>query len=144
MKKSGKGDGKEAGNIRVKRFEKELLAQLNMFVSASFQGELPGLLCLNSVVATPDLRAAKVLFSVINGTDADEKVAGAWLKERAIEMQERLATVMKMRYTPKLTFLRDTAMDRALKIDRLIAEVSKNELSKQSVPDDSAQGETGD
>lgn len=141
MKKSGKGDAKEAGGIRVKRFEKELLSQLNMYVSASFQGELPGLLCLNSVKATPDLRAAKVLFSVINGSDADEKVAGAWLKERAIEMQHRLATVMKMRYTPKLTFQRDTAMDRALKIEQLIAEVSKNELAKKSAQDESEKGE---
>lgn len=125
MKKSGKG-GKESDGIRTKRVEKEILAQLNMYVSGSFRGELPGLLCLNRVIVTADLRQARVFFSVINGTDADEKLAGEWLEERAAEMQHRLAATMKMRYTPKLRFESDTTMERALKIDRLLHEVSKN------------------
>lgn len=126
MKKTGKGGGKESDGIRTKRVEKEVLAQLNMYVSGSFRGELPGLLCLNRVIVTADLRQARVFYSVINGTDADEKVAGDWLEERAAEMQHRLASTMKMRYTPKLRFESDTTMDRALKIDRLLHEIGKN------------------
>lgn len=131
MKKGSSGSGKKEARpkgdgVRTKRVEKEILHHLSKYVAAAFRGELPGLLCLNRVIVTADLRSARVFFSIINGNESDENLALEWLEERAPDMQAKIGRDMKMRYTPKLTFESDTTMDRALKIDRLLHEVSKN------------------
>ncbi len=112
---------------RLKRVEKEILLQLSKYVNSAFQGELPGLLCLNRVQVTADLRNARIFFSIINGDDSDEVAGKAWLEHRAVEMQARLGREMKMRYTPKLRFEMDQSTEKALKVERMIHEISQQQ-----------------
>jgi len=114
-----KGDG-----IRLLRVEKELLLLLSKYVMSSFRGELPGLLCLNRVKVSADLRLARVYFSVINGMESDDALAQNWLTARAVDMQAVVGQKMRMRYTPKLSFEPDRSLEKALVIDQLLHQIS--------------------
>ena len=115
----------ETHGRRVLRVEKEILFQTSKYLYSSFMGDLPGIVTLVKVIATADLRTAKVFFSVLNGSQADEKLATKLLQDRAPDVQSYLAKNMPLRYTPRLTFILDTSIEKALKIDQLIHEIGK-------------------
>lgn len=121
---SGGGSIRKGDGIRLLRVEKELLLLLSKYVMSSFRGELPGLLCLNRVKVSADLRLARVYFSVINGMESDDALAQNWLTARAVDMQAVVGQKMRMRYTPKLSFEPDRSLEKALVIDQLLHQIS--------------------
>lgn len=114
-----KGDG-----IRVLRVEKEVLFQLSKYLMSQYTGDLSGLLTLTRVQMPADLRSAKVYFSLMQASPAEEEQALEWLKDRAVDMQSHLGRNLQMRYTPRLSFFVDRSLERALRIDSLLHEIS--------------------
>ena len=118
-----KKESSEGARRRVLKVEKEIQFQVSKFLYSTFKGDLPGIVSIVKVSATADLRNARVFFSVLNGTDQDEELAQELLQERAPDMQSYLAKNMPLRYTPKLTFMRDTSMEKAIKIEQMIRDL---------------------
>lgn len=113
-----KGDG-----IRILRVEKEVLFQLSKYIMSSFRGDLPGLLTLTRVQMTADLRTARVYFSLLQATPEDEEVTHQWLRDHAADMQSHLGKQLQMRYTPKLSFIADKGLEKAMRVDQLLHEL---------------------
>lgn len=114
-----KGDGR-----RVERVEKEIHAILSRYLASSYKGDLPGIVTITYVQMPPDLRAARVSVAVLGGNAEANQQAAQMLQDRAADMQAYLAKNLPMRYTAKLKFVADESLEKVLKVDRLLKEIS--------------------
>ena len=117
------GDGR-----RVARVEKEVQMQISLYLRTGFSDPLPGLITVGAVKMPADLRSAKVYISVL-GEEGDDKVVLKTLQSRAFEIQEFIGSKLKMRYCPKLTFLKDQTTEQIVKIERILSDISKQNKS---------------
>lgn len=81
-----------------------------------------GFVTITDVAATPDLREAKVLYTVL-GSSSRESSQAALESARGV-LQGRVAASLGAKHTPVLTFVYDDHQDRARELTRLIDEVS--------------------
>ncbi len=85
-----------------------------------------GFVTITHVDVTPDLKSARVFYSVMG----DSKVKGD--SQRALErasgfLQKEIGSALRMKYTPKLLFKYDESLDQTLEIDRVLRDLKKDE-----------------
>lgn len=120
------GDGR-----RVARVEKEVQIQIAQYLRAGFSDPLPGLVTVAAVKMPADLRTAKVYISVL-GEEGDIGEVIQTLQDRAFEVQDFIGSKLKMRYCPKLTFLKDHTTEQVLKIEKILSDIStKNKTTSE-------------
>lgn len=83
---------------------------------------------ITGVDISPDLKNARILY---NCPGEDEKEVGVGLASAAGFMRSYLAGVLAMRYTPKLSFVRDKSIEKQEKMDRIFMEI-ENERKQTS------------
>jgi ribosome-binding factor A len=113
------GDGR-----RVSRVEKEVQIQIAKYLIAGFSQTLPVIVTVSSVRMPADLRTAKVFISVLGSDEEMEKVLEI-LQERAFEIQNFIGRELKMRYCPKLTFLKDHTTEQVIKIEKILHDLKQ-------------------
>lgn len=117
------GDGR-----RIARVEKEVQIQIAQYLQSGFSDPLPGLVTVATVKMPADLRTAKVFISVL-GDEAKIQDVVEILQSRAFEIQNYIGSKLKMRYCPKLTFLKDHATEQVLKIEKILSGISSHKTS---------------
>lgn len=75
---------------------------------------------VTGVEATPDLKYAKIFYSVLSG---DKKEIAKGLKSSAGFIRMRLARSLNLRMTPELTFCEDTSIAYGAKIESILAHI---------------------
>ena len=83
------------------------------------------------VDAAKDLRTARVHVSIFNGNEKSDDIMKKLLSIRSF-MRGRIGKVLRLKYTPELTFVEDTGIRDADKIHSLIRQVSEKEESSSS------------
>jgi ribosome-binding factor A len=78
-----------------------------------------GFVTVTEVDTSPDLRAARVFVSVL-GTDEERESSLAGLRSSHGFLQGKIASGMRMKRTPTLTFEYDESVDRGDRITRLL------------------------
>jgi ribosome-binding factor A len=78
-----------------------------------------GFVTVTDVDTSPDLRTARVYFSVL-GSESDRERALAGLRSSHGFLQGRIASELRMKRTPTLTFHYDESVDRGVRISRLL------------------------
>ncbi len=97
-----RGGARYARSLRVNQVLREVLAdELERLADAD---ERLRLLTITSVVTTPDLRNATVYLSSL------EDEAAEALEERRVRLQQIVGREMRIKRTPRLTFLADPAV----------------------------------
>lgn len=81
-----------------------------------------GFLTITGAEASPDLRHAVVFYSVL-GTDEEKKGTAAALSSATPRLQHAIGSQSKLRYTPKLEFKVDTAIDEGIKISEMLKDL---------------------
>jgi ribosome-binding factor A len=104
-------------NRRVHRVEKEVHHLVSSYILSNIQGELHGLVSVNRVVMTRDLRNAKVYVSAF-GEGANIEANLPLIQSRAGEIQAYINQQLRMKFCPKLTFYVDEMTDRLARIER--------------------------
>ena len=84
---------------------------------------------LTRVIVTPDLKQAKVYFSVPSGTDHGP--AGKGMNRARGFFRSHLAKVLNMRYTPELLFYFDELNEEVRRIDDLFRQIDKERSDEQ-------------
>jgi ribosome-binding factor A len=103
---------------RVNEAVKEVLsAQL----VAGLKDPRIGFVTVTGVETTPDLRNARVFFSVL-GDDAARDDAMAGLRHSRGYLQSVINSELRMKRTPSLEFIYDSTSERAERLSRLIEE----------------------
>ena len=72
---------------------------------------------ITAVETTPDLKFAKVFYSVLSG---DKKEIAKGLKSSAGYLRRQLAQTMNLRMTPELTFCEDHSIEHGAHISKLL------------------------
>ncbi len=87
-----------------------------------------GFLTITGAETSPDLRYAIVYYSVL-GTDEEKAGTADALASASARIQSQLGRQTKLRYTPKLEFRVDPAIDRGMRVSELLSELSASEAS---------------
>ena len=81
---------------------------------------------------TPDLRMARVYYSVLGSADEKERVR-AFLNNAAGKIRSLLAARITMRYHPSLEFRLDETLENAQRIEELIEKIHKERPDQNSI-----------
>jgi len=98
-----------------------------------------GFVTITGAETSPDLRHAVVYYSVLGSDEEKSKGAEALAGARP-RIQAALGEQTRLRYTPKLEFRVDAAIDQGLRISQLLAELAAEDPTDG---DSTARGGTG-
>src|SRR5437763_13975611 len=92
-----------------------------------------GLVTITGVKMSPDLREARVYWTV-HGGSKQRKHTGLGLDNARGFLRHEIGVQLKLRVTPELSFTYDEAIDRGERIEQLIRQVHDEERSRPPVP----------
>lgn len=84
------------------------------------------LVTVTGVEVTRDLRHAKVFVSVM-GTDAERTQTFEGLASVAVHLRSRVGRALRLRLAPAITFLPDQSIERAARIESLLAQIKSGQ-----------------
>lgn len=81
-----------------------------------------GVVTVTDVSVTPDLKSARIHYSVLGGDEERLAVRDALRRSRGFIRRE-LGRSLQLRYSPEVFFLYDNTFEKGARIDRLLKEV---------------------
>ena len=111
---------------RVQRVEKELRQIVAEYLLTRFKDPLPQGISVTRVDVAGDLRSAKVYIRFMNSEDPQEEALVA-LQKWAPEIQKHISRQLRMKFCPRLQFLKDEFLDNVLRVERLLKDVTSSE-----------------
>jgi ribosome-binding factor A len=91
---------------------------------------IPGLITITKVETSPDLRSAKVYFSVL-GTEKEKHTALHILQDAAGFISLTASKKVVLRFFPQLTFKIDDSIEKHQRIDDLLKKIDDEKNSRQ-------------
>lgn len=88
-----------------------------------------GFVTVTGVAVTPDLRAARIYYSVL-GDDEEKKATQAALDRAAPRIQRAVGREIRMKFNPILEFVFDESVERGLRMDKLLHEIAQAETDE--------------
>ena len=104
---------------RMRRVNEVIRQVLGDVIATDLKDPRIGFVTVTDVDTSPDLRTARVYVSVLGGESEREK-ALAGLRSSHGFLQGRIASQLRMKRTPTLTFHYDESVDRGMRISRLL------------------------
>jgi ribosome-binding factor A len=104
---------------RMRRVDEALRAVLSDAIAKDLLDPRVGFVTVTGVQTSPDLRHARVFVSVL-GDAATRSQSLIGLRSAHGFLQGRVATELKLKHTPTLTFAYDDSVDRGMRISQLI------------------------
>lgn len=101
---------------RLKKVEKELRQIISSYLVKQQAGSRQNLISVTQVVASPDLRRAKVYLSMLGETEVSEEVLED-VQSHAKSIQSEISRQLPMKYCPKLFFYNDVSVGLFAKLD---------------------------
>lgn len=138
-----RGSGLRSGDgRRIPRVEKEIREVVGQYLLMGFRGSLPGVVSVTRVIASRDLKNAKILITVMpkvsskaaakvlaldNPGPSDElkKSTILKLKEQAFQIQAEVNRQLKMKHCPRLSFYYDEGVGHALKMETILSQIKR-------------------
>ena len=115
---------------RVAQMVQELLGEL---FARGMRDPRIGLVTITGVKMSPDLREARVFWTV-HGDAEQRKHTGRGLDKARGFLRHEIGVQLKLRVTPELRFTYDEAIDRGERIEQLIRQVHDEERSRPPAP----------
>src|SRR6476661_880050 len=115
---------------RMRRVNEAVREVLSAQLAAGLKDPRIGFVTVTGVETSPDLRNARVFFSVLGDEDARED-ALAGLRHSKGFLQSLINSELHMKRTPTLDFVYDTTGERAARLSRLIDEVVPRERDQE-------------
>lgn len=107
-------------SYRLEKVNEEIKKELSVIIPRLKDPRIPDFVTVTEVRVTPDLKSAKVYFSVLAG---DENEALAGLQSSARFARGLLSKAIKLRYTPELLFEIDESVKYGAFIDKKLHEL---------------------
>jgi len=115
------------GYKRADRVAEEILRTIGqMLVEGDIKDPRLGLLSFTQVKLTDDLREAKVFFSMI-GSAAQQREIEKILNRGSGFIKREVAHRLGLRYVPEMHFYFDVSLERAARINELLAEAKRTQ-----------------
>jgi ribosome-binding factor A len=123
------GQQPEGRSQRLQRIEHEIVRELSELVHEQLKDPRVGFVTITGAQVSPDLRSARVFASPLG----DERAAGQTmrgLQSAAGFLSAELGKRLQTRHTPTLTFIRDTSIERGVRVTTMIDEVLQQDARK--------------
>jgi ribosome-binding factor A len=104
---------------RMRRVNESIKEILGDAISTELKDPRIGFVTVTDVDTSPDLRAARVYISVL-GSEEERERSLAGLRSSHGFLQGKIASAMRMKRTPTLTFEYDESAERGDRISRLL------------------------
>lgn len=117
-------------SVRAEKVASLIKEEVSTLVQRNFSMEEFGFLTVTDVRMTPDLRSAKVYVSVFGDAPRKEKTL-ALLEEQKGFIRSSLGRVIRLKFTPTLTFMLDETLDRAMKIEQILQDIHRKSESDE-------------
>jgi len=116
---------------RSKRVQSALKDEVSRIIHDDLKDPRVGFITITKVDLTPDLRYAKIYYSVLGG-DKDKNDTKIGLKQAKGYIRKLIADRIKLRYTPEIAFYLDKGHEYSQRIDEIINKIhrEKEERSK--------------
>ena len=115
---------------RVAQMVQQLLGEL---FARGMRDPRIGLVTITGVKMSPDLREARVFWTVHGGSE-QRKHTGRGLQNARGFLRHEIGLQLKLRVTPELRFTYDEAIDRGERIEQLIRQVHDEEQTRPPAP----------
>ena len=113
--------------VRPERVGQEIQAAVaDLLLRGMIRDPRVGFITVTGVKVTPDLRTARVFWSMI-GTDEQKKDCAAGLEKARGFVRREVTSRVKLRVSPEILFSFDESVGEGDKIDRLLREVKAKE-----------------
>ncbi|KPK39326.1 MAG: hypothetical protein AMJ78_08650 [Omnitrophica WOR_2 bacterium SM23_29] len=118
------------GGLRPEKIANEIREHISIIIHEELKDPRIGFVTITRIEVTPDIRNAKVFFSVLGGKEE---------KERAIEglnsavgfIRKLLGTRMRIRFTPELIFKLDESTEYRLHLNEIFDKINKEKDKKK-------------
>jgi ribosome-binding factor A len=107
---------------RMRRVDEAMREVLSDALGRGLKDPRVGFVTVTAVETSPDLRHARVYVSVL-GTDEERSASLDGLSSAHGFLQRRVATALRLKYTPQLVFEEDDTARRAERVERLLSDV---------------------
>ncbi len=114
---------------RVDRINRQILNILSDILIKNIDLSYLGFVTFTSVDVAPDLRTAKVFYSILSGKLPDSKV-DVEINKKQKAFKKFMSPQLSMRYTPDIRFILDETLAYSEKIDSLLKNQNKIHRSK--------------
>ena len=105
---------------RMRRVDEAMREVLSGALAHELKDPRVGFVTVTSVETTPDLRQARVYVSVLGDQPTERAACIAGLQSAHGFLQRRVASELRMKYTPQLTFVEDETARRAQRLEQLL------------------------
>jgi ribosome-binding factor A len=113
---------------RLEKVNAELQREISEIIQYDLKDPRLGFITITNVEVTPDIRYARVYYSVL-GSVQEEAKAEQGLTSSAGYVRRLIGQKMKMRYTPELIFKIDKSAEYSVNVFKQLEEI-KNEPKK--------------
>ncbi|MFH1732217.1 MAG: 30S ribosome-binding factor RbfA [Planctomycetota bacterium] len=110
------------GKIRLQRVAQQMKQIVSNVITLELKDPRCGFITIVSVKVAPDLKTARVNYSVF-GSDAQKRSVRRALESARGYVQARVAQETKLKYTPVITFHFDESVERDIDFSKRIAEL---------------------
>ena len=114
---------------RVDRINRQILDILSDILIKNIDLSYLGFITFTDVDVAPDLRTAKVFYSVLSGKFPDAKVE-VEINKKQKAFKKFMSPQLTLRYTPDIRFILDETLAYSEKIDNLLKDQNKIHRSK--------------
>ena len=114
---------------RVDRINRQILDILSDILIKNIDLSYLGFITFTNVDVAPDLRTAKVFYSVLSGKLPDSKV-DVEINKKQKAFKKFMSPQLSLRYTPDIRFILDETLAYSEKIDNLLKKQNKIHRSK--------------
>lgn len=112
-------------SIRVRRVEEAVREVVANKILRGLSGVPRGPVSVTRTEASGDLTRVKVFFSVFPGAKEDPIDVEEALKEHGVDLQKEVAQQLRLKMTPRLVFVRDTGLDKQLRLTGIMGEIER-------------------
>ena len=114
---------------RVDRINRQILDILSNILIKNIDLSYLGFITFTSVDVAPDLRTAKVFYSILSGNLSDSKIE-IEINKKQKAFKKFMSPQLSLRYTPDIRFILDESLAYSEKIDNLLKKHYKIPSSK--------------
>jgi len=116
---------------RSERIRSQMLRDIQSLLEHETAANLDALVTFTDVEITEDLRFAKIFYSVL-GDDKSKNKASAYLNRIKGRVQAKMGRMLSIKNTPEISFEFDPSVERAIRIEQILNEISEKEEKDES------------
>jgi len=110
---------------RQRKVAELLHEEISRLIQFETQDPRLGFVTVTGVDVSPDLRQARVYFTILDNDEASIKETLAGLNSAVPYFRRQLAQSLSLRHIPELTFQYDSTLENALRIDSLLDSIKE-------------------